>query len=135
MVPYAWQKLSKAAKVGYFLSLLFFVCLGGLVLVLLFFCSPPQGIIRPMHILRKHSICNSIPFKFILFSPTLRMKNCCVFCLFVLVLLFGFCLLFFKKEKKKYMLQMFVGLITSYREHLIHILLLDNGQKKIKHDI
>jgi len=32
------------------------------------------------------------------------------------------------------MLQMFVGLITSYGEHLTHMVLLDNGQKEIKCD-
>lgn len=32
------------------------------------------------------------------------------------------------------MLQMFMGLITSYREYLTLLLLLDNGQKQIKYD-
>lgn len=39
-----------------------------------------------------------------------------------------------KKRKflKKYMLQMFMGLITSYREYLTLLFLLDDGQKEIK---
>lgn len=74
-----------------------------------------------MHILRKHSFYNSILFKFILLPPYLEDEN-----------LFIWFFLFFKK--KSYTLQIFMALITSYRERLTCMLLLDNGQKQIKHD-
>lgn len=75
-----------------------------------------------MYILRKHSFYNSILFKFILLPPYPEDEK---------QFIRGF-LIFFRK--KRYMLQMFMGLITSYREHLTRMLLLDNGQKQIKHD-
>lgn len=80
-----------------------------------------QEIVRPMHFLRKHSFYNSTLFKFILLPPYLEDEN---------LFIWGF--FFFKK--KSYTLQIFMAFITSYREHLTCMLLLDNGQKQIKHD-